>query len=117
MAASSGGRGLRPSRSTDSTTDHARSTATSAPSRHAHRGGFAGRGHNERSAFVTIRPDVGSAAAADQWEARERDHHIGQVNSGLRAGVPIAGLSDCEASDPHHNNGAHDENTSTHHHT
>jgi hypothetical protein len=39
MAASTGGRGVRSSRSTDSTTDHARSTTTSAPSRHIHPGG------------------------------------------------------------------------------
>ena len=58
VASSSSGRGARSWRSTDSTTDHARSTATSAPSRHTRRGGFAGRGsaHSERSTFVTIGP-------------------------------------------------------------
>src|SRR3954469_15226540 len=61
VAASTGGRGVRSSRSTDSPPAPPRSPATSPPPRHTHRGGFAGRGHNERSAFVTICPDVGTA--------------------------------------------------------
>src|SRR6476646_9993444 len=39
------------------------------------------------------------------------------VMTGVNPDVPAAGLSDRGPTDPHHNNGAHDENTTTHDHT
>ena len=118
MAASTGGRGVRSSRSTDSTTDHAGAPRRAPRPATPTAGGSPVEAKNERSAFVTICPDVGTAQQRRISREHEREtNDIGQANSGLRAGVPVLGLSDCGPSDPHHNNGAHDENTSTHHHT
>jgi hypothetical protein len=60
MAASTGGRGVRSSRCIASSTDHAWSTVTSPPSP-PHPWGSPVEDHNERSAFVTVCPDVGTA--------------------------------------------------------